>query len=100
MLWLDSNYPPGKDPSDPGVTRGPCKNTTGVPSDVERDYKNAHVIFENIKWGGLNTTFHKGQTPAPSPGPGPGPGPGNGCCSWDKPPKYCGKTDPWCETKE
>lgn len=35
MLWLDSSYPPTKDASAPGVTRGPCDPKSGVPKDVE-----------------------------------------------------------------
>ena len=59
MLWLDSNYPPGfftilftflfmisclftlilviiaeGDPSKPGVARGPCPTSSGVPSGL------------------------------------------------------------------
>lgn len=32
MLWLDSEaYPADADPSTPGVSRGPCAVTSGVP---------------------------------------------------------------------
>merc|ERR1711913_94372 len=35
MLWLDSNFPLDKDPSEPGVNRGPCPEDSGVPADME-----------------------------------------------------------------
>ena len=35
MLWLDSNYPKDKSASEPGVPRGSCAETSGVPADVE-----------------------------------------------------------------
>merc|ERR1712200_222348 len=31
MLWLDSDYPLDKDPSIPGVNRGPCPTDSGDP---------------------------------------------------------------------
>lgn len=31
MLWFDSTYPPDKSLSGPGVTRGTCSTSTGVP---------------------------------------------------------------------
>merc|ERR1712098_563814 len=35
MLWLDSNFPLDKDPSEPGVNRGPCPTDSGDPVDME-----------------------------------------------------------------
>jgi len=32
MLWLDSDYPTDADASAPGVSRGPCAVTSGVPT--------------------------------------------------------------------
>ncbi|PMD18821.1 glycoside hydrolase family 7 protein [Hyaloscypha hepaticicola] len=57
MLWLDGPYPPTKDASAPGVARGSCSASSGVPSDVESHSPNASVIFSNIKWGPINSTF-------------------------------------------
>jgi cellulose 1,4-beta-cellobiosidase len=34
MLWLDSNYPTSANPSNPGVSRGPCGTGTGSPGNV------------------------------------------------------------------
>ena len=33
MLWLDSDYPLDKDPSEPGVSRGPCSRDSGNSSN-------------------------------------------------------------------
>nr|ADB23428.1 CBH [Drepanopeziza brunnea f. sp. 'multigermtubi'] len=57
MLWLDSSYPPTKDPSAPGVTRGTCAPTSGVPKDVEASSPDSSVTFSNIKWGPIGSTF-------------------------------------------
>jgi cellulose 1,4-beta-cellobiosidase len=57
MLWLDSSYPTDKDPEMPGVARGECDITSGVPADVESASPNAQVIFSNIKFGPIGSTF-------------------------------------------
>ncbi|KAH9852124.1 cellobiohydrolaseI [Lenzites betulinus] len=57
MLWLDSDYPTDADASQPGVARGPCPTTSGVPTDVESQSANANVIFSNIKFGPIGSTY-------------------------------------------
>lgn len=57
MLWLDSNYPLDKDPSQPGVARGTCSADSGDPATVEAQSANSQVVFSNIKWGDIGTTF-------------------------------------------
>jgi len=57
MLWLDSDYPTTKSASSPGVARGSCSTSSGVPSQVESQYPNAQVIYSNIKFGAFNTTY-------------------------------------------
>ncbi|KAG8924233.1 Exoglucanase 1 [Tulasnella sp. 419] len=57
MLWLDSNYPLDRDASQPGVARGTCPTTSGVPADVESQQANSYVVFSNIKFGDIGTTF-------------------------------------------
>ncbi|CAE6403024.1 hypothetical protein ACGC1H_001085 [Rhizoctonia solani] len=57
MLWLDSNYPVGADASQPGVARGTCATTSGVPSDVETNSPNASVTYSNIRFGDLGSTY-------------------------------------------
>lgn len=65
MLWLDSNYPAGANPTNPGVARGSCATTSGVPSDVEASSPNSAVVFSNIKFGPIGYTYpsvaHYGQ---------------------------------------
>eukprot|EP01112_Ceratiomyxa_fruticulosa_P000821 TRINITY_DN1075_c0_g2_i1.p1 TRINITY_DN1075_c0_g2~~TRINITY_DN1075_c0_g2_i1.p1 ORF type:complete len:223 (+),score=45.46 TRINITY_DN1075_c0_g2_i1:1053-1721(+) len=56
MLWLDSDYPLNVPASNPGVNRGPCAISTGVPSEVEQQTPGAHVIFSNIRVGELGST--------------------------------------------
>jgi len=66
MLWLDSDYPLDRDPSEPGVSRGPCPRDSGDPEDVENRYPDATVTFSNIKVGPHCSTFPGCETP---PGP-------------------------------
>ena len=57
MLWLDSNYPLDKDPSAPGVNRGPCPTDSGVPADMESNYPDSNVVFSKIRVGDLDSTY-------------------------------------------
>jgi cellulose 1,4-beta-cellobiosidase len=57
MLWLDSDYPTTSPASQPGIARGSCSTSSGVPSDVESQYPNANVIYSNIKFGPIGSTF-------------------------------------------
>lgn len=57
MLWLDSDYPTDADPSKPGVSRGTCSKDSGKPEDVESQHPDAHVIFSNIKFGDIDSTY-------------------------------------------
>ncbi|KAI3332353.1 glycoside hydrolase family 7 protein [Xylariaceae sp. AK1471] len=55
MLWLDSTFPTTSSAS--GSARGTCATSSGVPADVESQNPNASVIYSNIKFGPLNSTF-------------------------------------------
>jgi len=57
MLWLDSDYPLDKDPSIPGVNRGPCPTDSGDPVDMETNYPDATVSYYNVKWGPIGSTY-------------------------------------------
>ncbi|THH17839.1 hypothetical protein EW146_g3054 [Bondarzewia mesenterica] len=57
MLWLDSDYPTTASPSTPGVARGTCATTSGVPATVESVSASASVTFSNIKFGPIGSTF-------------------------------------------
>lgn len=59
MLWLDSTYPTDRDPESPGAARGDCDITSGVPAEVESANPNAQVIFSNIKFGPIGSTFQQ-----------------------------------------
>jgi cellulose 1,4-beta-cellobiosidase len=62
MLWLDSDYPLNKSASTPGVARGTCSTSSGVPTDVESQSANAQVTFSNIKFGPIGSTFSGSTT--------------------------------------
>ncbi|KAK9780878.1 putative Glucanase [Seiridium cardinale] len=55
MLWLDSTYP--VDSTAEGAARGTCATTSGVPTDVESNQASSTVIYSNIKFGPINSTF-------------------------------------------
>ncbi|POS71934.1 exoglucanase 1 [Diaporthe helianthi] len=57
MLWLDSTYPVDADPSKPGVGRGTCATSSGTPSDVESKNADSTVIYSNIKFGPIGSTY-------------------------------------------
>ncbi|EGG15505.1 hypothetical protein DFA_10346 [Cavenderia fasciculata] len=59
MLWLDGSYPTTASIDKPGVARGPCSATSGVPTTVESKYPDAYVIYSNIKVGPIGSTFKK-----------------------------------------
>nr|ADN88316.1 cellobiohydrolase I [Neolentinus lepideus] len=72
MLWLDSDYPTDADPSQPGIARGTCATTSGVPTEIESSQANASVTYSNIKFGDIGSTFSStgtgtGSTTASSP---------------------------------
>ncbi|KAF7555008.1 hypothetical protein G7Z17_g2487 [Cylindrodendrum hubeiense] len=60
MLWLDSNYPANS--TEDGAARGTCSTDSGVPTDVEAATPNASVVFSNIKFGPIGTTFDSGSS--------------------------------------
>ncbi|KAL8341836.1 hypothetical protein RB601_005324 [Gaeumannomyces tritici] len=65
MLWLDSTYP--VDRTGPGAARGSCSTTSGKPADLERDVPGSTVIYSNIKFGPIGSTFSSGGAqPEPS----------------------------------
>jgi cellulose 1,4-beta-cellobiosidase len=57
MLWLDSDYPTTSPVTQPGIARGPCPTSSGRPNDVESKYPNSNVIYSNIKYGTIGSTF-------------------------------------------
>jgi len=78
MLWLDSDYPTDKSATSPGVARGTCATTSGVPADVESSASSAAVTFSNIKFGPIGSTYSStgsgstgGGTSGGSPTTGP-----------------------------
>jgi len=57
MLWLDSDYPVNATATKPGIARGMCSTSSGVPSQVESQYPNSNVKFMNIRYGDLGSTY-------------------------------------------
>ncbi|KAK4454028.1 glycoside hydrolase [Podospora aff. communis PSN243] len=57
MLWLDSTFPTDADPEAPGKGRGSCDISSGVPAEVESNQASDRVIFSNIKFGPIGSTF-------------------------------------------
>ncbi|KAK4154375.1 Exoglucanase 1 [Chaetomidium leptoderma] len=57
MLWLDSTYPTDASADEPGKGRGTCDTTSGVPSEIESSQGSNSVIYSNIKFGPIGSTF-------------------------------------------
>jgi cellulose 1,4-beta-cellobiosidase len=57
MLWLDSTYP--VDSTSAGAARGTCATSSGVPADVEANQASSTVIYSNIKFGPIGSTFSR-----------------------------------------
>ncbi|KAK2602955.1 hypothetical protein N8I77_009449 [Diaporthe amygdali] len=57
MLWLDSTFPVDKAGS-PGAARGSCSTSSGVPAEIEKSAPNSNVIYSNIKFGPIGSTFN------------------------------------------
>ena len=55
MLWLDSTYPTTE--TGPGAARGTCGTDSGVPSDVESKSGSSSVVYSNIKFGPIGSTY-------------------------------------------
>ncbi|TEB34739.1 cellobiohydrolase [Coprinellus micaceus] len=71
MLWLDSlAYPTDGDQSKPGIPRGTCATDSGKPKDVEANHPDAQVIFSNIKFGEIGSTYSGTLVTVPEPGTG------------------------------
>ncbi|CAE8609684.1 unnamed protein product [Polarella glacialis] len=56
MLWLDSDFPATANPTDPGVSRGPCDTTSGKPKFLRATYPEASVTFSQVKVGAIGST--------------------------------------------
>lgn len=57
MNWLDSRFPVDGDVSKPGVLRGRCDPEAGLPKNIESAHPDAAVVFSDIKFGAINSTF-------------------------------------------
>jgi hypothetical protein len=57
MLWLDSDYPATASATAPGVNRGPCSPSSGVPATIEVSQASNQVVYSNIKWGDIDSTY-------------------------------------------
>ena len=57
MKWMDGVFPPGADPNQPGVKKGPCPDSAGDPNDLRKNYPNAYLTMTSIKVGTLGSTY-------------------------------------------
>lgn len=54
MNWLDSTVPEGS--TAPGAERGPCAVDAGDADKLEKEHKDAYVIYSNIRVGEIGST--------------------------------------------
>jgi cellulose 1,4-beta-cellobiosidase len=55
MLWLDSVTRTNS--NKPGLDRGPCKTSSGVPADVASQNADAPVKYSDIRFGPIDSTY-------------------------------------------
>ncbi|QDS76700.1 hypothetical protein FKW77_000767 [Venturia effusa] len=61
MQWLDGvKFPPTAALGSPGSARGTCTSNTSTPAYIDANYPDAAVIFSNIKFGDIGTTYKVG----------------------------------------
>jgi cellulose 1,4-beta-cellobiosidase len=70
ILLPDSDYPTTADASQPGVNRGPCSTSSGKPADIEKSQASAKVIYSDIRWGDIGSTYTGTPVGASPPGGG------------------------------
>lgn len=69
MLWLDSCYPLDRDPSEPGINRGPCPTDSGNPDDLANSTPDSTVRFSKLRVGTIGSTYPGGSGPVTTDGP-------------------------------
>jgi cellulose 1,4-beta-cellobiosidase len=57
MQWLDGTFPVGANKSSPGVERGPCSATVGMPANIQKNNGDAAVVFSKIRTGDIGSTY-------------------------------------------
>ncbi|KAI8607107.1 concanavalin A-like lectin/glucanase domain-containing protein [Chytriomyces sp. MP71] len=64
MLWLDSTFPVNGTAN--GTKRGTCATTSGLPTDVESNSPHAYVVYSDVRWGEIGSTFNGNPVTASS----------------------------------
>ena len=70
MIWLDATDPYPIPPGKSGARRGTCSQDSGKPATVEKQHPNAHVVFSDVRYGEIGSTYGPGAPPPPPPCPG------------------------------
>lgn len=61
MQWLDGvKYPPTAALGTPGSARGTCTGNSSSPAYIDANHPDAAVVFSNIKFGEIGSTFKLG----------------------------------------
>ncbi|CEG47451.1 glycosyl hydrolase family 7 protein [Plasmopara halstedii] len=55
-LWLDSDFPVDAPATKPGVSRGTCPKTSGLPKEVIAEQPDATIVVSNIRFGEIGST--------------------------------------------
>jgi cellulose 1,4-beta-cellobiosidase len=63
MIWLDATDPYPIPPNKWGAPRGTCDQTSGNYTQVEKDHGDAYVLFSDVRYGEIGTTYGPGATP-------------------------------------
>jgi len=68
MIWLDATdpYPATK----AGALRGTCNQTSGNATLVEKNHPDAYVLYSDVRYGEIGSTYGAGAPPPPPLCPG------------------------------
>jgi cellulose 1,4-beta-cellobiosidase len=62
MQWLDgARWPKDASPDAPGVARGTCDGSKSRPEILHKEFADSQVVFSDIRFGDVGSTFGKGR---------------------------------------
>merc|ERR1719482_1238248 len=70
MKWLDATLPYPVPAGKNGAFRGTCNQTEGDWATVEKTHPGASVVYSDVRYGDIGSTYGPGAPPPPPPCPG------------------------------
>jgi len=67
MIWLDATDPYPVPAGKKGAPRGTCNQTSGDPKFVEKYHPHSYVIYKDLKYGEIGSTYSSSGPSPPTP---------------------------------